>query len=183
VSYGPVDSAHYYLGVDLAMWALLSGHRAEADSVLAQMLHWRSATGGMGEIFSRSSGGYGSNLPPHPTSAAALVTLVRNALVEDHGDTLQLTLGARPLWWRGSEVRSAPTRFGSIDVSFSADADRARWTWTNVPVWTALTLPPGTSVGGPLPDGIVGAARPDQVLAPPGTGSVEIPVRAAGSSR
>jgi hypothetical protein len=181
VSYGPADSAHYYLGVDLGMWALLAGHRAQADSVLEAMLRWRSASGTAGEIFSRSSGGYGANLTPHPTSAAALVTLVRNALIEDHGDTLRLTLGARDRWWRDARIEGAPTRFGTINLAFSADDTRARWTWTRVPVWTALTLPPGRAVTGALPRGFLPGSRADIVLAPPGTESAEIAIVRTGS--
>jgi hypothetical protein len=179
VSYGPADSAHYYLGVDLGMWALLAGHRAAADSVLEAMLHWRSASGTAGEIFSRSSRDYGANLTPHPTSAAALVTLVRNALIEDHADTLRLTLGARAAWWRGARIAGAPTRWGTIDLSFDADGARARWQWSKVTVWTTLTLPPGTRVAGSPAPPLLAGPRPDVVLAPPGTGTAEVAIAAA----
>ncbi len=176
VSYGPADSAHYYLGVDLGVWALLAGHRAAADSVLDAMLHWRSASGTAGEIFSRSSRDYGANLTPHPTSAAALITLVRNALIEDESDTLRLTLGARPGWWRGARVQNAPTRFGTVDLRFESDGAHAKWNWSAVPVWTALTLPPGKAVAGALPEGFVAGERADVVLAPPGTKSAELEI-------
>lgn len=180
VSYGPADSAHYYLGVDLAMWALLAGHRAEADSVLAAMLFWRSASGTAGEIFSRSTRDYGANLTPHPTSAAALVTLVRNALIEDHGDTLRLTLGARERWWRGAKVTGAPTRWGMMDLEFTLREGVARWNWSAVPVWTAITLPPGYRAGGPLADGLQPGPRADVVFAPPGARSAEMRVVRVG---
>jgi hypothetical protein len=183
VSYGPADSAHYYLGVDLAMWALLAGHAAEADSVLQAMLEWRSASGTAGEIFSRSSRDYGANLTPHPTSAAALVTLVRNALIEDHGDTLRLTLGARPAWWRSARVTAAPTRWGMIDLSIESSPARAKWRWTAVPVWTALTLPPGTRAAAPPAAPLVQGPRPDVILAPPGTGAAEVALEPAGGPR
>jgi len=167
-TYGETDSLHYYLGADLGTWALLAGLRAEADSVLDAMLYWRSASGGACEIMDRD-GGYGRNLPPHGTSAAALVTLVRNALVFDDGHTLMLTLGARARWWRDGRVRRAPTRWGMIDVAFRDAGDRAEWNWTPVPVWTALTLPPGRWVAGALQPPIQRGPSPGVVLAPPGT--------------
>ena len=132
VTYGGSDSLQYYAGADLGTWALLAGRRAQADSVLAAMLVWRSASGAAGEIFSRGSREYGRNLPPHPTSAAALVTLVRNALIEDSGDTLRLTLGARDTWWEHGFVRRAPTRWGTIDLEFFRETDAASWKWTPV---------------------------------------------------
>src|SRR6185503_14251392 len=98
-TYGDRDSLHAYLGADLGTWALIAGRRDEAERVLAAMLAWRSASGAAGEVFSRSTREFGRNLPPHPTSAAALVTLVRNTLIEDSSDTLRLTLGARDAWW------------------------------------------------------------------------------------
>src|SRR5204863_443990 len=82
---------------------------------------WRAGSGAGAELFSRA-GAFGRNLPPHPTSAAALVALTRNALIFDDGDTLQLTLGARDRWWKGSRVTHAPTRWGSIDLQFLRDA-------------------------------------------------------------
>ena len=174
VSCGSADSAHYYLGADLGTWALLAGYRAEADSVLAALLEWRSASGSACEIFSRSSRDFGANLTPHPTSAAALIALIRNMIVEDHGDTLRLTLGARALWWQGCRVAGAPTRWGMQDIAFSNQAGMARWEWSGAPVWTSLTLPPGHVLLGDPPEPLLRGPRPDVVLAPPGTRSVEV---------
>lgn len=171
--YGPTDSLHYYLGADLGTWALRAGWRAEADSVLAAMLHWRSASGGMGEIWDRH-GDYGRNLPPHGTSAAALVQLVRNALVLDEPDTLWLTLGARAPWWRGARLRGAPTRWGTMDLGFRRAGDAAVWTWSSAPVVTVLALPPGTRVAEPLPAPLSAGPLPGTVVAPAGTRRAEV---------
>jgi hypothetical protein len=178
VTYGHRDSLHYYVGADLGTWALLAGLRAQADSVLAALLHWRSASGASGEIFSRA-GDYGRNLPPHPTSAAALVTLVRNALLYDDGDTLQVTLGARAGWWRGARVERAPTRWGMVDLAFERGPAEAHWRWSALPVWSALTLPPGSRLAGPPPAPLV-AASETVVLAPPGTREARVTLRDAG---
>jgi hypothetical protein len=173
-SYGHADSLHYYLGADLATVALLAGNRAAADSVLAAMLAWRSASGGAAELFSRASRDFGMNLPPHATSAAVLVALLRNSLVFDDGDTLRLTLGARPRWWEGGAVHGAPTAFGPLDLEFARRGDQATWRWTPVAAWTALTLPPGTRVAGTLAAPLRPGPRDDVVLAPPRTAAATV---------
>src|SRR5262245_51122169 len=45
VTYGHRDSLHGYVGADLGTWALIAGRRADADSVLEALLHWRNASG------------------------------------------------------------------------------------------------------------------------------------------
>lgn len=168
VTYGSRDSLHYYVGADLGTWALLAGRREQADSVLAALLEWRTASGTAGEVF-RADGRTGRNLPPHPTSAAALVALVRNALLLDEPDTLRLTLGAREAWWAGARVTGAPTWWGPLDLAFERRGREAVWRWTAVPVWTSLTLPPGTRAALPLRAPLVAGPREDVVLAPPRT--------------
>jgi hypothetical protein len=182
-TYARSDSLHYYLGADLGTWALLAGHRTSADSVLSAMLAWRSASGGAAEIVSSRTRDYGVNPPPHATSAAALVTLVRNSLVFDDDDTLRLTLGARTRWWRGARVVRAPTRWGALDLRFSRTGSEAEWRWTPVPVWTALTLPAGTRPASDPPAPLLRAGREDVVMAPPRTGRARVSLAAGGPSR
>lgn len=178
--YGPVDSLHTYNAVDLAHWALLAGYRAEANSMLDALLHWRSASGGAAEIFSRSSRDFGGNLPPHPTAAAALIALVRDMLVFDDDDTLRLTLGARASWWRDGRLSGAPTRWGTLELRFRRTETWAEWNWTAVPVWTALTLPGGTRVAGTLPAPLRAGPTENIVLAPPGATSARVPITDLG---
>jgi hypothetical protein len=165
------------------VWALLAGRRAAADSVLDAMLQWRSASGGAAEILSRSSRDFGANPPPHATSAAALIALLRATLIHDDDDTLRLTLGARARWWRDGAVKNAATRFGALDLSFRRAGDRAEWKWTPVRVWTALTLPPGTRLAGAPPAPLIAGGRPDRLLAPPGTRGARVRLAAAPDSR
>jgi hypothetical protein len=176
VSYRTADSLSYYLGADLATWALLAGQRAAADSVLDAMLRFRTASGGAGELFNRGTRDFGDNLPPHATGAAALVTLIRNAVVFDDGDTLELTLGARARWWRGARVSGAPTRWGALEIEFRHEGQAAEWRWTPVPVWTALHLPPGSRLATAPPAPLQGAAGGTVVLAPPGMARAEAEV-------
>ena len=162
------DSLHTYVAADLATVALLRGDREAADGMLDAMLRWRSASGGAAEVFVRSTEDFGKNFPPHTTAAAAFLTLVRNALVFDDGDTLALTLGARSTWWAGTTVSDAPTRWGLLQLEFSRSGNVASWRWSPVPVWTLLALPRGSrasAVKAPLLPG----PRPGTVLAPPGT--------------
>jgi hypothetical protein len=168
-TYGSPDTLQYYVGADLGTWALLAGEPAAADSVLEAMLYWRTASGGGAELFSRSSRDFGVNLPPHGTGAAALASLLRDALVFDDEDTLRLTLGARARWWNGARVQRAPTRWGLMDLEFRRQGDGARWSWSAVPVWTALTLPPGTRLAEAPAAPLVRGGSDRVVLAPPGT--------------
>ena len=171
--YGNPDSLHTYVAADLGTVAMLAGDRAAADRILDAVLHWRTASGGAAECFAGSTREFGRNFPPHATAAAALISLVRNALVFDDADTLALALGARTRWWSGTSVRRAPTRWGLLDLRFARVADVAIWRWSAMPVWTLLTLPPGTRAAG-VPAPLRPASRPDQVLAPPGTTSASI---------
>jgi hypothetical protein len=171
--YGDPDRLHTYVAADLGTVAMLTGDRAAADRILDAVIRWRTASGGAAECFLGSTRDFGRNFPPHATAAAALVSLVRNALVFDDADTLALTLGARAPWWSGTTVRGAPTRWGRLDLGFARTGDVATWRWTAVPVWTLLTLPPGTrpaSCAAPLRI----APRRDQVLAPPGSTSARV---------
>lgn len=145
------------------------------------MLRWRSASGGAGELFARD-GGYGRNLPSHATSAAALVSLVRNTLIFDDGDSLNLTLGARDAWWRRGRVRGAPTRWGLLDLDFRRGEHSAEWRWTPVPVWTALTLPPGMRLDGPPDAPLIAASSGTALLAPPGTRRARARIRSGDGS-
>ncbi len=183
VSYGAADSVHGYLGADLGTWALLADRPADAHRVLEALLHWRDGCGGGAEFFSASTREFGSNFPPHPTCAAALVAIVRNALVYDDGDTLQLTLGPRPAWWSGAHVRGAPTRWGTLDLRFSRAGDRAQWQWTAVPVWCALRLPAGTVLAARATAPCIGAPGDRVVLAPPGTTAATAALAPAGGAR
>ncbi len=176
------DSLHTYIAVDIATGAMLAGRASLADSMLAALLHWRTASGGAGEIVARSTRDFGPNLPPHATAAAALVSLVRDMLVYDDGDTLVLTPGARAGWWNGGAIRGAPTRFGRINLEFVRRGGTAEWRWTPVKAWVALTLPPGARLAGAPAAPLRSGARPEVVLAPPGTATARVTL-ATGSAR
>lgn len=176
--YGHRDSLHGYVGNDLATWALLSGSTVPADSMLDAMLHWRTASGTAGELFTRT-GDFGRNLPPHPTASAALLAQVRNRLIYDDADTLRLTLWPRASWWwKGTQVSGAPTWWGPIDLEFKLEQDgehygKATWRWTPVPVWTVLRLPFLYAMA-QEPQAPLRALGREHILAPPGTREVTV---------
>ncbi len=175
--YGTTDSLHLYLGADLAMDALLLGQPGPWQSTLASMLAARTGTGGHPELYCHSTRAFGWNLPPHATSAAALLTLVRQGLVFDaFGDTLRLTLGTLPAWWdEGVSLERAATRWGPLDVSFRREGERATWRWSPVPVPTLLRLPPGTRRVVEPGDGTPGGAT--WIVVPPGHDRAEVTCR------
>ncbi|MEO5988587.1 MAG: hypothetical protein ABIU54_05395 [Candidatus Eisenbacteria bacterium] len=171
--YAGSDMRHGYAGAELGTWALLARRRAEADAVLASLLHWRSASGAGCELFTMA-GDPGDDLPPHPGSAAALVAQVRNSLVFDDGDTLRLALGARDAWWKGGRVQGLPTRFGTIDLALNSTDAAVEAAWTPVSVWSELALPRGRRLAGPVTSPLVAGPGGLSVLAPPGIARVRV---------
>ena len=144
---GPRDSLHTYLGTDLAQWALLAGHPEPARAYLADLLAHSSSTLGQAEVFDRDDASFGTNLPPHATAAAGLIDLLRNMVVSDTRDTLELGLGADPAWWKGTHLDRAPTRFGVIAVALESPAlDRRRARWGAVAVPARVRVPDGERV-------------------------------------
>lgn len=159
VNYGPADSIHSYLGADLAQWALIDGRASVARGYVGDLLEHSSSTLGQAEIFDRVSGGFGLNLPPHTTAAATLIDLLRNMVVNDARDTLDLALGGDLSWWSGTRFERAPTRFGIVNVALDRPADdelAIEWGASAAPVRIRIpdgavavaTLTPGTRLDG-----------------------------------
>ena len=137
--WGDPDSVHGYIGGDVAQWAA-RGAPALAREYLDSLLAASTSTLGQAELSSRKSRDFGDNLPPHATAAAQVVDLVRNLIVDDARDTLEIATGADASWWRGTRLSRAPTRWGVIDVSLdepSPGVVRVRMTPVAVParVW------------------------------------------------
>jgi hypothetical protein len=175
--YGTDDTLHLYLGADLALDASLLGQPELWRASLASMLEARTGTGGLPEMYCASTRAFGWNLPPHATSAAALLALVRQGLVFDaFADTLRLTLGTLPAWWEsGGGLERTPTRWGPLDLGFRRDGDRVSWRWTAVPVPTVLALPPGARRVVEPADTTPGSAT--HIVVPPGRDRAEVTCR------
>ena len=172
------DSIQLYVGADLGTWALLSHRPREAQAVLKGLMQWLDATGNGAEVVETATQSFGPDLPPHPTTTAALLMLIRNSVVYDDGDTLQLTLGPADAWWGDGRFTRAATRWGDIDVAFRRHEHDVAWTWSPVPVWTELNLPAGFELDSPPPSPLRTTPLPGVLLAPPGTHEAHIRVRA-----
>src|SRR5207247_7686776 len=86
-------------------------------------------------------------LPPHGTAAAMLVDLLRDMVVCDSRDTLELALGGDPAWWDGTRLTRAPTRFGVLDITLRRAGDgRLEARYTPVPVPVRVRIPDGVRV-------------------------------------
>lgn len=177
-TYGPADSLHGYLGADLAMTALLAGRGALARAYLDSLAAHSSSTRGQAELFSRADGGFGSNLPPHATSAASVVELVHALLACEQGDTLVLAAGLSPAAWAGGKLTGAVTRFGTLDLTYARptpDRFEVRWRGVNAPV--RLRVPEGFDVAA-LEGDPAHAAGADWIVAPAGSHTLTLRVRA-----
>jgi hypothetical protein len=149
VNYGAADSIHTYLGADLAQWALIAGRGNVARDYVRDLLARSSSTLGQAELFHRGTGGFGLNMPPHTTAAAALIDLLRNMVVSDSRDTLDIALGGDLAWWSGTKLPRAPTRFGIVDIMLERPARNelaASWGTSAAPVRIRI------------PDGAIGVA-------------------------
>lgn len=148
------DSLHTYLGADLAEWSLIAGSPRLARAWLADLLAHSSSTLGQAEIFSRRDGGFGKNLPPHGTAAARIVQLVRDMIVNDTRDTLEIAAGGDAAWWNGTRFDHAPTRFGVVGLTLERPDSTtllARWDAVSVPA--RVRVPDGLVAVAPLPSG------------------------------
>ena len=89
---------------------------------------------------------------------------------------------ARAWWAHGGEVRGAPTRWGTVSVSFRRRGDEAEWRWTPMPVTTALTLPPGTVLASAPSLPLQASEDGRVVFAPQGCGEARVRVTTAATS-
>ncbi len=135
---------HDYLGFRILETQLERGDQASVIAGLySEIAHSSGTYGGfetdIGPLGKRSSS---SNLSPHATYSAELVSLLRNMLVRDDASRIYL-LGAVPGAWlepgKVTAVSAAPTTLGSVSVSLSTHVGGATLTWStpgpDAPVW------------------------------------------------
>jgi hypothetical protein len=141
---------HDYLGFRIFETQLERGEQAPViNGLYSELAHSTATSGGFETNIApggkRSSA---SNLSPHGTYSAELVTLIRNMLVRDDGQRIYV-LSALPGDWLKpgavTAVTRAPTTLGPVTVRLQAAAGGATLTWsaprTTDPVW-------------PVPDGV-----------------------------
>jgi len=135
---------HDYLGFRIFETQLERGDQARVVAALySEIAHSTGTYGGfetdVAPLGKRSTA---SNLSPHATYSAELVTLIRNMLVRDDGIRVYL-LSALPTAWlepgKITAVTQAPTTLGPVSVRLSTHAGGATLTWSasgpGPPVW------------------------------------------------
>jgi hypothetical protein len=158
-TYGGLELAHAYL-------------RLGRMDVLHQILAWTlrhqtlPGTFAWAEQVSPADGGFSGGDMPHAWAAASYATLVREMLISERGDALELFSGV-PDWWLGAEqviaLENAPTHFGVLNLRTESTVEQTDAGWSGT-----LTL----SLSGATPPGGFRwrlYRTPDAVEGPPGT--------------
>jgi hypothetical protein len=135
---------HDYLGFRIFETQLERGEQAPViDGLYSELAHSTATSGGFEtDITPGGKRSSASNLSPHGTYSAELVTLIRNMLVRDDGQRIYL-LSALPGDWLTpgavTAVTRAPTTLGPVTVRLQAHTGGATLTWsappTTDPVW------------------------------------------------
>ncbi len=139
--YGGLELAHAYL-------------RLGRTDVLHQILGWTlqnqtiPGTFAWAEQVNPANGSFSGGDMPHAWAAASYVTLVREMLLSERGDALELLSGV-PDWWladgRTISVKGAPTHFGALNLRTENELTQSEAGWNGT-----LTL---TLSGAAPPDG------------------------------
>jgi hypothetical protein len=142
-TWGAHRSLHGYLGFRVFETDLAAGHRRRAlDGLYASLTHTTATHGGFESgVRPWARRLVDDNLAPHGWFAAELVTLVRNLLVRERDDGLEL-LGGVPARWvalGGVAVDHAPTALGAANATLRSRRGGALLTWrAEVPEGTPL---------------------------------------------
>jgi hypothetical protein len=141
---------HDYLGFRVFQSDLAAGKQQRAiDGLYASLAHTTATNGG----FETGVRVYGSravddNMTPHGWFAAEYVSLLRNMLVREADDGIDLMSALSPAWLKPGEsvsVHDAPTTFGKVSFTLRPTDDGARLEWH-------ADVPDGTPIRWPLPD-------------------------------
>ncbi|MDY7040235.1 MAG: hypothetical protein SVX38_05165 [Chloroflexota bacterium] len=140
-TYGGLELAHVYL-------------RLGRMDVLHQILAWTLShqtlpgTFAWAEQVSPANGSFSGGDMPHAWAAASYATLVREMLISERGDALELFTGV-PDWWFGDgqviALENAPTHFGVLDLRTESTVEQtdAGWHGTLTLALSGATPPDG----------------------------------------
>ena len=180
-AYGGLELAHAYL-------------RLGRTDVLHQILGWTlthqtlPGTFAWAEQVDPSSGDFSGGDMPHAWAAASYATLVREMLISERDDTLELFSGVPDSWFGAGQVISlenAPTHFGALNLQTKSTVEQSDTGWQGTLTLTLSSAPCRTAECGnfrwQLPqeptsvDGPAGTVVDDGWLLVPGEGgTVEI---------
>ena len=126
MTYGDGRWLHLYLTMKNTETQVIRGEQEKVlEEFYSILLHTSSTHAGFEySIPPWGDRDFGHNLSPHGWFAAKYRTLLRNMLVREEGKNLHLCSVLSPSWLRegqGIEVTHAPTSFGSLDFSFTAE--------------------------------------------------------------
>lgn len=123
--YGGIELAHVYL-------------RLGRGDVLHQILGWTltnqtlPGTFAWAEQIDPTNGGFSGGDMPHAWAAGSYVTLIREMLFSETGDTLHL-FNSVPEWWfedgRSVTVEDAPTHFGALTLRAAGTLQNVDGAW------------------------------------------------------
>ncbi|MGH9325120.1 MAG: hypothetical protein ACRD2B_00310 [Terriglobia bacterium] len=137
---------HDYIGFTNTETELILGERHQAvKDLYAELAHTSSTHAGW-EVgpYPWTTRDFGNDLAPHGWFAAEYVTLLRNMLIREQGDSLHLLSAVSPDWTEPGdtiEVSNAPTEFGrmGMECRFSRSGMR-------MALQTSFARPPGRIV-------------------------------------
>jgi hypothetical protein len=157
--YGGLQLAHAYL-------------RIGRTDVLHQILGWTlqhetiPGTYAWAEQVNPANGSFSGGDMPHAWAAASYVTLVREMLISERDDTLELLSGV-PDWWladgRTIVLEGAPTHFGAFDMRTENDLVQSEAGWNGTLILTLSGATPPAGFRWKLP------VRPTTISGPSGT--------------
>ncbi len=121
---------------------------------------------------------------PHAWAAASYATLVREMLISERDDTLELFSGV-PDWWFGAgqviTLENAPTHFGALNLQTESTVEQSDTNWQGTLTLTLSSALQHSTFRWQLPqeptsvDGPAGTMIDDGwLLVPGGGGTVEI---------
>jgi hypothetical protein len=130
MTYLDMRALHHYLTFNVIQTSLLRGEQRQVvEDLYAILLHTSATHAGFEwSIEPWDNRDFGHNLSPHGWFAARYRNLLRNMMVLELGDTLQLFSALSPAWLQpGNRVRisAAPTRFGTVNAELDVEKDGA----------------------------------------------------------
>ncbi len=158
-TYGGLELAHAYL-------------RLGRTDVLHQILAWTLShqtlpgTFAWAEQVNPANGSFSGGDMPHAWAAASYATLVREMLLSERGDTLELFSGV-PEWWFGAGevivLENVPTPFGLLNLHTESTVEQTDAGWQGVLTLSLSGARPPQGFRWRLPH------TPVEVDGPPGT--------------
>ncbi len=157
-----------YGGLELAHAYLRLGDTDALHEILGWTLRHQTLPGtfAWAEQVDPEDGGISGGDMPHAWAAASYTTLVREMLVSERGDHLELFTGV-PDWWLEAEntikLREVPTHFGTLDLRTDSTLQQTESGWEGVLTLTVSGAEPPNGFRWRLPE------TPASIDAPGGT--------------